>query len=797
MKPEGADKSGGQGDRRNEEEETAVVRPALPMNTITLVDPPGLPDSPSATRWSSFVASPRGVMFLVPLLVLTLGVTLTIIGQLALSATSKTMAKERFVEQTATSTLRVESALAQADPLLEELEVLARQSLSREIDIVSIAAQMRDLLVARRAISQAYLAFEDGRFWVMGPGSDGQLELQVTDDRISTSFAIHGGRLIQKSRRSSAFDPRLRAWYQKAKLEKSPIWSNPYVFYFNHHPGVTRALPLYADEERTELISVVGVDFDVEALTAFMAAGESGKEGARSVVFSAQGVVLAYPHGADKLAALPKTSQVITHKSLGDEQLSSLIENIVQLPRSARDIELYRFTAGKTKMLASVRRIAHGGPEWYVASFADESTILHELHTHRARSLFIGGISLALAVAMGWWLARYILRVKNQATEAQAAAFRAQEQVRDLGSYRLISLLGEGGMGEVWRARHRLLAREAAIKLIKMGGTIEPRREEQRQRFRREAQAIAGLRSRNTVALFDYGVTPTGTLFYVMELLDGIDLSRLVARHGPQSPDRVRQIMIQVCNSLAEAHDAKLIHRDIKPANLFLCREAEDVDIVKVLDFGLVFQAPTLDALPHSLAERAVDPPDPEGSTLRVGSQAETRTSTRNEALLRITNPEHQLGTPAFMSPEQASGTAIDHRTDLYSLGCVAWWLLTGRPPYRADSQLGYMIQHIEGTLPRLQDEVPAISDAFTCVILSCLEKDSMLRPDSARQLAESLRTTDAGGVPWTRKDAERWWEAHRPKLEELRPNYSLAPLRDAEIVHPAPREGQPRTSSG
>lgn len=772
-----------------------------------------------ASRWTTFITSPRTVIVLLPLLVLVLGVTLTVIGQLALSATSKTMAKERFVEQTARSRLRVESALAQADPLLLELKNIALQTHKGMPEMAHVAAQMRDLLLARSAISQAYIAFKDGSFWGVGPGIGGELEFQQTLNELSVSYTFDAGKLIKNTSHFSSFDPRTRAWYIKAEENRAPIWSEPYVFYFNHHPGVTRALPIYDDEDG-DLIGVVGVDFDVEALTAFMAAGESGKEGARTVVFSRDGVVLAYPFGAEKLAALPTLNQVITDDALGDADLSALVNSIVTLPAAQRNIELHRFVSGKTTMLASVRSIGHFDPEWYVASFANESIILHELHTHRARSLWIGGFSLALAVAMAWWLAQYILRVKDQALRAHVAAVRAQEQVRDLGSYRLISMLGEGGMGEVWRARHRLLAREAAIKLIKLTTQDEARREEQRERFRREAQAIAGLRSRNTVALFDYGVTPSGTLFYVMELLDGIDLSRLVARHGPQSPDRTRQILVQVCSSLSEAHEAQLIHRDIKPANLFLCREVEDVDIVKVLDFGLVFHAPQIkldvtiqtqsDAssplLPSSTTsdttERLTQFPQNEpaegarpcmSDVDLLPDTARSHIAHYNPKLVdltgnlasRITNPEHQLGTPAFMSPEQATGGVIDHRTDIYSLGCVAWWLLTGHPPFKSDSQLGYVNLHTRGTLPDLMERVPQLTSAFNELIISCLSKDPDTRPESARALAEQLRSIDPGGEPWTRQDCERWWASHRPQGKGLVPNDSMAPLRDAEIVRP------------
>jgi serine/threonine protein kinase len=768
-----------------------AVRPGL-YNTITLVKPPPNAGATSTDRWTRLLAAPRTIMVLVPLLVLVLGVTLTVIGQLALSATSKTMAKERFVEQTASSTLRVESALAQADPLLAELDTLARGFAEQRLTLAAMATQMHDLLVARKGISQAYIAFEDGRFWGVGPGPEGQLEFQESSPRSASDYTISPSSWVNKSLRRSTFDPRRRAWYVQAKETAQPVWSKPYVFYFNHHPGVTRAVPLFKDREHKELLGVVGVDFDVEALTAFMAAGESGKEGARSVVFSPEGVVLAYPFGARQIAALPNDHEVITHHALQDYELSALVQAVLALPSKKRNVELMRLVArqksrgASTKMLASVKTLGAGGPEWYVASFAAESTILHELHNHRARSLWIGGCALLLAVAMGWWLSKYILRVKGQVAVAQADAQRARKQVRDLGSYQLLSLLGEGGMGEVWRARHLLLARQSAIKLIKLGSTVGQHREDQRERFRREAQAIAGLRSRNTVALYDYGVTPDGTLFYVMELLDGIDLSRLVARHRAQPPDRVRQILIQVCNSLSEAHDAQLIHRDIKPANLFLCREANEVDIVKVLDFGLVFHAQSIEhaeTLP-GIAESAPPVSQPNADPREVSAVTERASSAR------ITHPEHQVGTPAFMSPEQAAGPSIDHRSDLYSLGCVAWWLLTGSPPFKADSQRGYMIEHLHGNLPHLATLATSISPEFAQIILSCLSRDPAGRPHSARDLADVLRRTFAGGEEWTRQKAEQWWQVHRPRERRFSPNYTVGPLHDAELLGPTLRQG-------
>ena len=164
-------------------------------------------------------------------------------------------------------------------------------------------------------------------------------------------------------------------------------------------------------------------------------------------------------------------------------------------------------------------------------------------------------------------------------------------RARELGSYRLEERLGAGGMGEVWRARHRLLARPAAIKLMRpevLGGSSPERQSELQARFEREAQATASLRSPHTIELYDFGVSDDGAFYYVMELLDGFDLDTLVQKFGPVSEERAAHLLMQVCHSLAEAHEAGLVHRDIKPANVYVCRYGREVDFVKVLDFGLV-----------------------------------------------------------------------------------------------------------------------------------------------------------------------------------------------------------------
>ena len=298
------------------------------------------------------------------------------------------------------------------------------------------------------------------------------------------------------------------------------------------------------------------------------------------------------------------------------------------------------------------------------------------------------------------------------------------KRARELGSYRLEEKLGEGGMGEVWRARHRMLARPAAIKLIRTSVATE----ESVRRFEREAQVIARLRSPHTVNLFDFGVAADGAFYYVMELLEGLDADKLIRRCGPVPPARAVHILRQVCHSLSEAQSYGLVHRDIKPANIFLCRYGEEYDFVKVLDFGIV-------------------------GTVRERRDAEEG-DTREDVI---------QGTPAFIAPEQAMGGAVDGRADIYSVGCVAYWLLTGQYVFTGATPIGLLMQHIqaEPTPPSARTERP-IPRPLEELVLSCLAKDPASRPGSARELARRLAELDGAGG-WSQEQASEWWAANRP----------------------------------
>jgi len=341
-------------------------------------------------------------------------------------------------------------------------------------------------------------------------------------------------------------------------------------------------------------------------------------------------------------------------------------------------------------------------------------------HLSRAEFFFAIVFPYILIVALAYAGQRVVYALGKEATRAQ-----------ELGSYRLVERLGKGGMGEVWRATHRLLARPAAIKLLQASAGEGPDGEMAMKRFEREAQVTSRLRSPHTVELWDFGVAGDGRFYYVMELLDGLDLDALVRRHGPISADRAVFLLRQVCHSLAEAEAHGLVHRDIKPANILMCRYGGEHDFIKVLDFGIV----------------------------KVTHAATRDSIATQENVLR--------GTPAFIAPEQVlSAGAIDSRADIYSVGCVAYWLLTGDLVFRGDTPIAVMMHHAHTTpVPVSQRAELPIPPELDRLILSCLEKDPAKRPQSARELSRQLAEIPIA-TPWTEERAQLWWSRHEPDVQ-------------------------------
>ncbi|MCB9594580.1 MAG: serine/threonine protein kinase [Sandaracinaceae bacterium] len=297
-------------------------------------------------------------------------------------------------------------------------------------------------------------------------------------------------------------------------------------------------------------------------------------------------------------------------------------------------------------------------------------------------------------------------------------------EAQRLGQYVIDAKLGEGGMGVVYRAHHAMMRRPTAVKLLRpdLAG------EENIQRFEREVQLTARLTHPNTITIFDYGRTADDVFYYAMELLDGATLQRLVAVDGAQPAGRVVRILTMACGALSEAHALGLIHRDIKPANIMLCGQGGELDVVKVLDFGLVKELEV---------DRDVD----------------------------LTGADRITGTPQYMAPESIlTPDAVDARTDLYALGAVAYYLLAGAHVFEGKSVVEICSQHLHTPPPPLSERGVEVPSELEAVVLACLEKDPERRPQSAEELRR--RVVACGVGAWDGERARAWWRERGAALE-------------------------------
>jgi serine/threonine-protein kinase len=325
--------------------------------------------------------------------------------------------------------------------------------------------------------------------------------------------------------------------------------------------------------------------------------------------------------------------------------------------------------------------------------------------------LLVMSLVLSAAVAIAVFGSHRIQYLEEEASQA-----------RKLGQYRLHDRLGTGGMGEVYLAEHTLLRRPCAIKVIHPDRAADPT---QLSRFEREVRAMATLTHWNTVEVFDYGHTEDGTFYYVMEYLPGQNLEKLVLGNGPLPPGRVVQLLRQVCRALREAHATGLLHRDIKPSNIIACERGGTPDVVKLLDFGLVHG--------HGLEAEAA----------------------------KLTMQGTILGSPPYMSPEQSRGRSdLDRRSDIYSVGGVAYFLLTGRPPFVRETVMELLIAHASERVAPPRDYRPDIPADLEAVVLRCLEKEPEKRYPTADALEKALAAC-ACAKDWTEEMAAAWWREH------------------------------------
>lgn len=321
---------------------------------------------------------------------------------------------------------------------------------------------------------------------------------------------------------------------------------------------------------------------------------------------------------------------------------------------------------------------------------------------------------LIAALLVALWSSFYVRRLRRQIGES-----------RQIGQYRLQRQLGEGGMGTVYLAHHALLKRPTALKMLKPHLATD----EVAARFQREAQLASQLVHPNTVEIYDYGRTPEGGLYYVMEYLDGLTLDRVVGEHGALPPARVIRILAQVCGALREAHGRGLVHRDIKPHNIMLCRRGGEDDVAKILDFGLV--------------------KDTSGQQSRD-----------------ITQFQKTVGTPLYMSPERIRNPAdADARADIYSVGAVGFYLLTARHLFEAGGEHDLIYQVLHTPAPRAS-QFAAVPERLDDLLARCVAKDRSERPHDMVVVLATLETL-AIAYPWTQREASAWWQRHAPATPE------------------------------
>jgi serine/threonine protein kinase len=744
----------------------------------------GTTERAAGVRFARMLASPLGVLITIPALVVAVGLGILLVGRDATRAASDQMARSLLTTNATSVASDVAFALDQAAPVLERLRALADPA--RPFDDVGV--RIHDLVVGRPGVAYASISFPDGTF--RGAYLDGG-RVAVQESRLGDHgtdvqrFTVDGGVLVPLRRETTDYDPRQRGFYRLAESTGARAWTEPYTFFASHETGITCTEPVYRTGVTSEagvadhaLRAVLTVDFDVGALSQYVA--RAVLDQARSIVYTRGGIVLAYP-AADKLA-LPANDKLLRHEDLRDPALEALFA-----ASQPGELRLSELAAADGTYLAAVapiggRRAGVAVPlDWYVATLVPTRTLLGPTHALERSSVIASAGALAVALGLALVLAWNLVRMRRQVAQSRAEARTAEAHARELGSYRLVARLGAGGMGEVWRAEHRLLARTAAIKLIRPEAMHDPSSVgEVHERFRREAQTLASMRSRHTIAIFDFGVTELGVFYYVMELLDGLDLESLVVRFGPQPAARVIQLLTQACASLAEAHDAGLLHRDIKPPNLFISRAADEVDVVKLLDFGIV--QTVHDAEPRVHPSAAI--------SLPAGAPAPGSPGLPIEDTSKLTQLGAMLGTPGFMAPEQILGMQLDGRADLYALGCCAWWLLTGGEVFpREPGDAKIFHRHIYEPVPRLADKMAGwCPPALEAVIASCLAKDIADRPSDARALAASLRAIEIPAeLRWSDEHASAWWRAYRPEV----PQAGIA-TSEVQVIMPGRNDQRP-----
>ncbi|MCA9222199.1 MAG: serine/threonine protein kinase [Planctomycetales bacterium] len=587
-----------------------------------------------------------------------------------------------------------------------------------------------------------------------------QTELNVTFDTISRSHGYEGFALVDGGGRIlAAFDPRFVGQRIHADrletigraMEGETVVTRPFPWRVVSPSRSTEtqettmfvATPMHDDRQQPIAVLALRIPPERE-FTEILQIARSGESG-ETYAFDRDGWLLSDSRFRDQLKSLgimPADSDEspVLRVSIRDPGVDLTRGRKANLPRDEQPLTHMAANAinagirGDDSIHVNVDGYADyrgvkvvGAWAWLpkydfgVATEADFAEAYAPLNTLR----FVFGSLFGLVVmsSLSALVVLHVVAVMKQ------RVLRAERKTERLGQYTLEEKIGEGGMGEVYRASHAMLRRATAVKLIR------PERSSERvvARFEREVQLTSQLTHANTVVIFDYGRTPEDVFYYAMEYVDGMTLAQLIELSGAQPESRVIHILKQICGSLAEAHHIGLIHRDIKPANVMLCQRGGQADVVKVLDFGLVKD---------------------------LGGQEE----------MELSLPGAITGTPLYMPPELARGGGLaDARSDLYAVGAVGYYLLTGEHVFAKPSSMAVLQAHLhEAPLPPSERYGRPVSSEFENLLLRCLAKDPSARPHSANEMIDLLDACPSSRL-WTRHDAEAWWSEFGPQLASAR----------------------------
>lgn len=717
-------------------------------------------------RLGELVAAPTGIMILVPLLVMGVGLTMALQGQRNLQIAIDTMSQDRFSDLSKQAMHQTRRVLLQAPLLLKRWRLFIDRHKglpSKEM----FAQHLVDLMEMRPSISWLSYGREDGTFWGVFRTEQGHFILTTRQMQKNGFMKLKDYRIfpwglkLVRYRPKFIYNHRIRPWYVNAMKQKERVWSEPYTFFSTGIPGITCSQRHL--DKANNVYGVFTVDFSLNTMSSFIEGLNRGV-GGKTFVFSRKGILLAYPGLRRNMMELKYqgNARLLTMKEHKDGLLRSFLSvGEKDLPTRANPQRYFSFSSGEKVYHGSILHCPiDKGLNWLIGSIVARSAFVKPVKQHRRAALWVALLSLGVALLLSAFFAWYVSRSRRALVRARAETRAAKQEVLALGSYTLVKWLDGGGMGEVWEGKHQMLARPAAIKLIRSdvlkSEDFDP--EVILERFALEARVTAQLSSPHTVRLFDYGVSDDGSFYYVMELLQGMDLRQLVLSHGAQPIGRVVHVLQQVCLSLAEAHEKGLVHRDLKPANVFLSVQGTELDFVKVLDFGVV--------------------------------HVDSAKSKVEEAM---------VGTPAFMSPEQIRGDSkLDGRTDLYAVGCLAYWMLTGQFVFTGNSVKVILDQHLH-----VPPQPPSLLCPFRVpeeldeLIMGCLAKLPDHRPARADVVLKMLESIDVpDGQKWGDLEIRRWWSIHLPEASPL--NLAHDPSQNALITTPVPAAHPTiRTSAG